>query len=479
MGEGDTTMRAGIGALARRHLAAGATASGGVVFDLRSSPALVAAARGRRSVPPTSCSPASTSLPLTAFPRHFRAKNNNEDGRRRTLHTTAAAAANPAGPAEGSGDVLTDPKRFCVVGSGPAGMYATDRLLAHYGRDARVDIVERLPTPFGLVRSGVAPDHAGTKAVTNRFGGILADPRVTFLGNVALGRDVHVADLAPRYLATVLAYGAEGDRRLDVPGEDLSGVYSAREFVGWYNGDPTCVRALDGAMTESLARSDGDTAVIFGLGNVAVDCARVLLKRPEHLADTDICQHALRTLQTSTVRRVVMVGRRGVAQGAFSPKELRELLSLPGVKVTVDLAELELAPEDEADLAAQRPRRRAFEAISKAVTAPPATGVGDGRSDDRELVLKFLRSPLEFLPSGGEGDGGDGSGSEGKGGKGGRGGDPGEGWGKGEDMDGGGRGGVSGGGGGDGSGGSSRTDRVRSVLLGVNILEGQTLNPKP
>lgn len=129
----------------------------------------------------------------------------------------------------------------------------------------------------------------------------------------------------------MLAYGAEGDKHLNIPGEDtLAGVCSAREFVGWYNGDPGCVESLDGAMRASLGRTDGDTAVIFGLGNVAVDCARVLLKPPEHLADTDICEHALRALRGSTVRRVFMVGRRGVAQGAFSPKELRELLSLPG-----------------------------------------------------------------------------------------------------------------------------------------------------
>ena len=116
--------------------------------------------------------------------------------------------------------------------------------------------------------------------------------------------------------------------------------------------EQACVESLDGAMRESLGRSDGDTAVIFGLGNVAVDCARVLLKRPEHLRDTDICEHALRTLRTSTVRRVVMVGRRGVAQGAFSPKELRELLALPGVKVTVDPEELRLEPEDEVGVGA-------------------------------------------------------------------------------------------------------------------------------
>jgi len=279
-------------------------------------------------------------------------------------------------------------------------MYAADRLLAHFGAAARVDILERLPTPYGLVRSGVAPDHAGTKSVTSRFDGILADPRVAFMGNVALGRDVSVDDLTPRYHALVLAYGAEGDKELGIPGEHtLKGVYSAREFVGWYNGDPACVEYLDGPIRQGLVGSsnaDATTAVIFGLGNVALDCARMLLKQPQHLADTDICAHALDALTRSKIRRVVMVGRRGVAQAAFSPKELRELLSLPGVKVTVDPTDLALSPEDEEDLAAQRPRRRAFEAITNAIVAGPAA-TGEG-GDDRELVLRFLRSPIELLP---------------------------------------------------------------------------------
>ena len=135
---------------------------------------------------------------------------------------------------------------------------------------------------------------------------------------------------------------------------------------------PRCVKDLDAPLRSALTCADGDTVVIFGLGNVAVDCARMLLRAPEHLASTDVCQHALEALRRSTVRRVVMVGRRGVAQAAFSPKELRELLNLPGVRVTVDPMELALEPEDEADLAAHRPRRRAYEAIVRSIESPPA-----------------------------------------------------------------------------------------------------------
>lgn len=313
---------------------------------------------------------------------------------------TSAVIASGGSPVFNSPGKESTPRRFCVVGSGPAGMYAADRLLAAFGEDARVDVIEKLPTPFGLVRSGVAPDHAGTKSVVNRFDGILRDPRVTYLGNVSFGEHVGLDDLFARYSATVLCYGAEGDKKLGVPGEDLPGSHSAREFVGWYNGDPRCVKDLDAPLRSALTCADGDTVVIFGLGNVAVDCARMLLRSPEHLASTDVCQHALEALARSTVRRVVMVGRRGVAQGQFSPKELRELLNLPGVRVTVDPRELKLEPEDEADLAAQRPRRRAYEAIVKSIESPPAGVEADLKAGGgRELVLKFLRSPTEFLPS--------------------------------------------------------------------------------
>jgi adrenodoxin-NADP+ reductase len=333
-----------------------------------------------------------------------------------------------------------DPRLFCVVGSGPAGMYAADRLLTHYGASARVDILDKSPVPFGLVRSGVAPDHASTKSVVNRFEGVLSDPRVCFFGNAALGRDVSVDDLTPRYHAVVLAYGATGDRTLDVPGEDtLRGAISARRFVGWFNGDPEAHGddvetsksrgaknvSLHDEITACLTRhvsdvsddadvshddtaKDAPTAVIFGLGNVALDCARVLLRDVNDLRETDICAAALETLERSAVKKVALIGRRGVAQAAFSPKELRELLNLPDVDVRVydDL----VTDLDEADLEASRPRRRAREAIEKRKAkgnetnemlqngdALESIGVGRKNQNRKELSVRFLRSPSKLV----------------------------------------------------------------------------------
>ena len=198
----------------------------------------------------------------------------------------------------------------------------------------------------------------------------------------------------PRYDGTILAYGCDGDRTLDVPGEALSGVLSAREFVGWFNGDPRCVAEKDAIVASALANPRGDTAVIFGLGNVAVDCARILLRDPNHLAETDVCDHALRALRSSAIRRVALVGRRGVAQAAFSPKELRELLNLPNVRVTVDEADMATEAEDEADLEASRPRRRARDALAKAKEEKSVADDGTAK----ELVVKFLRSRRAFHP---------------------------------------------------------------------------------
>jgi len=175
-------------------------------------------------------------------------------------------------------------------------MYATSFLLSHYGDRVTVDVVERDATPFGLVRSGVAPDHASTKSVTNRFDGILADARVAFHGNVALGSDVALRDLRARYHAIILAHGADGDKRLGVPGEEtMPGVYGAREFVGWYNGDARCAATLGATGRDPVGARIvlGHTACVFGLGNVALDCARMLLRDADDLASTDVAGEAL------------------------------------------------------------------------------------------------------------------------------------------------------------------------------------------
>lgn len=283
----------------------------------------------------------------------------------------AAAAATSAGP------------HFCVVGSGPAGFYTADKLLKKFGDGARVDIVEALPTPFGLVRSGVAPDHADTKNVINQFTQLARDPRLSFLGNVRVGRDVSLPELRAHYNAVVLCYGAESDRRLGVPGEDLPGVFSAREFVWWYNGHPAYRHLpVDLSRTRSVA--------IAGLGNVAVDCARVLLKPADDLAGTDICSHAVEQLRRSAVEEVHLLGRRGPVQAAFTPKELREMLSLEGVQVHMRPEDFQLKPACEAEMKATRMKKRVYEILQKAMAEPRREGA-------RSLFIHFLRTPAEVV----------------------------------------------------------------------------------
>ena len=217
---------------------------------------------------------------------------------------------------------------IAVVGSGPAGFYFTDRIARFLGDNVHVDIIEELPTPFGLVRSGVAPDHPDTKNVINKFSQIASRPGVRFFGNVSVGSDVTVAELRKLYSCVVLAQGAASDRRLDIPGEDAAGCLSARQFVNWYNGHPQCT---DLALDLSKVQRVG----IIGLGNVALDCARILLKPPAALHTTDITAHALRQLERSAVSEVHIVGRRGPVQAQFSGKELREVLTLGNVSISM------------------------------------------------------------------------------------------------------------------------------------------------
>ncbi|KAL0029968.1 hypothetical protein WJX77_010608 [Trebouxia sp. C0004] len=277
--------------------------------------------------------------------------------------------------------------RVCVVGSGPAGFYTTDRLLKAYGHHISVDLLDRLPTPFGLVRSGVAPDHPDTKNVINQFMAVAADHRCNFLGNVTVGKDVSLATLQQLYHAVILAYGAEGNKQLQIPGQKLAGVLSAREFVWWYNGHPEYANLqLDLSRVQSVA--------ICGLGNVAVDCARILLQLPERLASTDIAEHALRQLRNSSVTEVHLIGRRGPVQAAFTPKELREMLSMAGVSLHIAPEVMKVTPVDEAEMKATRMKRRVYDILSKAAQKPV------DRKQARQLHLHFLRSPREVKDSG-------------------------------------------------------------------------------
>jgi ferredoxin/flavodoxin---NADP+ reductase len=269
-----------------------------------------------------------------------------------------------------------DRLKIAVVGSGPAGFYAADALL-RAAPPCAVDLFERLPVPFGLVRYGVAPDHQGIKRVQVAFERTAALPGFRFFGNVEVGRDVSVEELRKGYHAVLFATGAALDRRLDIPGEDLEGSYAATSLVGWYNGHPDFV-----GLKFSLAAG---RAVVVGMGNVALDVARILLRDRDELAKTDISEVALAALRESPVREVVLLGRRGPAQAAFDQGELEAIADLPGVGVQVD-GEVSFA--DEADLPAPARKNLAYLARLK------MQGVAN---PSRVLRLRFLASPVELL----------------------------------------------------------------------------------
>src|SRR5687767_7661705 len=232
--------------------------------------------------------------------------------------------------------------RVAVVGSGPAGFYAASALLAS-DLDVEVDMIERLPTPWGLVRLGVAPDHPQLKTVSKAFEKIAARPGFRFLGNVEVGRDVTHEELAGLYDAVVYAVGSQTDRRLGIPGEDLPGSWAATELVAWYNGHPD----FQGLVFDL----SGERAVVVGNGNVALDVARMLVLTPEELAPTDTTDAAIAAINESGIREIVVLGRRGPVQAAWTPTELQEMGELAGADVLVDPAELELDPASEAELA--------------------------------------------------------------------------------------------------------------------------------
>ena len=245
---------------------------------------------------------------------------------------------------------MTDaPLRVAVVGSGPAGFYAAGALL-DADVPVEVDMIERLPTPWGLVRLGVAPDHPKLKSVSRAFERIADKPGFRFLGHVEIGRDLHHEDLARLYDAVVYAVGAQTDRRLGIPGEDIPGSWSAFEFVAWYNGHPD--------FQDLPFDLDVERAVVVGNGNVALDVARMLVLTAEELAPTDTTDPAIEAIRSAPIAEIVVLGRRGPAQVAFTPPELAEFGDLGGADVAVDPVELELdaasAAHVESDTRAQR-----------------------------------------------------------------------------------------------------------------------------
>src|SRR5215208_5382337 len=241
------------------------------------------------------------------------------------------------------------PLRVAIVGSGPAGFYAAGHLLkckTHPDLCVQVDMFDRLPTPWGLVRAGVAPDHPNIKAVSRVYEKTAEHPEFRFYGNVELGRDLFHDDLTDRYHAVIYAVGAQTDRRMDIPGEDLSGSWAATEFVAWYNGHPD-YRDLEFDLS-------AERAVVVGNGNVAADVARMLALTRDELAQTDVADHALEVLAESNVSEIVVLGRRGPAQTAFTNPELLELGEMTDADVFVDPGDAELDPLSKAFLGSER-----------------------------------------------------------------------------------------------------------------------------
>jgi ferredoxin/flavodoxin---NADP+ reductase len=275
--------------------------------------------------------------------------------------------------------------RAAVVGAGPSGFYAADQLL-DAGLD--VDLFDALPTPYGLVRAGVAPDHPKIKSVTRVYAKTAQHPGFRFFGGVELGRDVAREELLTRYHAVVYAVGTASDNRLGIPGEDLVGAHAATEFVGWYNGHP--------AHADHEFDLGAERAVVIGNGNVAIDVARMLMLTREEVAPTDTADHALAALGRSAIREVVLLGRRGPAQAAFTNPELLELGELARADVVVDAADLQLDSASAAWLDSEesdRTARRNVE-ILRDYAARRLSGCS------HRVVLRFLRSPLEVLGDG-------------------------------------------------------------------------------
>jgi ferredoxin--NADP+ reductase len=274
------------------------------------------------------------------------------------------------------------PLRVAVVGAGPAGFFTADALLKQPDLHVTVDLFNRLPTPYGLVRDGVAPDHQEIKAVTRKFDRVATDPRVRYFGNVTFGRDVHREDLRALYHQVVYAVGAPTDRTMGIPGEDLEGSLPATAFVGWYNGLPD--------FTDLDPDLSGERVVVVGNGNVAVDVARMLVRSVDELGKTDMALHAVEAFRRSGVREVVVLGRRGPAQAAFTTPELRELGGLEGVDVHVDPEDLELDAESLEFVGRDRTAGRNLDRLREFADRESIPG-------NRRLSLRFLTSPVEIL----------------------------------------------------------------------------------
>ena len=276
------------------------------------------------------------------------------------------------------------PLRVAIIGAGPTGFYAADHLLKQKDRVVEVDLFDRVPTPYGLVRAGVAPDHQKIKSVTAAFDKVAAHPRFRFFGGVELGRDLTGDDLRRHYHQIVYTTGAQTDRRMGIPGEDLKGSHPATEFVAWYNGHPD-YRDLHFDLSQ-------ERAAVVGVGNVAVDVARILCRSADELAKTDIADYALEALRKSRIREVYLLGRRGPAQAAFTNPEIRELGELADADVSVVPDEVELDPLSRAELEAH-PDRATLKKVE--ILQGYAHRAPTGKS--KRLIIRFLVSPVELI----------------------------------------------------------------------------------
>ena len=276
--------------------------------------------------------------------------------------------------------------KVAVVGSGPAGFYAAGALLVSEDPSVSVDLFERLPTPWGLVRLGVAPDHPKIKSVSRAFEKIAQRPGFRFFGNVEIGRDLAHDELVRLYDAVVYAFGAQADRRMGIPGEDLPGSWAATEFVAWYNGHPDFQNIPFDLSSER--------AVVVGNGNVAVDVARMITLTADELAPTDTTDEAIVAIVGAGIREILVLGRRGPAQAAFTPPELKELTELAGADLVVDPADLELDAASAAALEEDTAIARRNVELLREVAGRPPTG------KPKTLRLRFCVSPVAILGDG-------------------------------------------------------------------------------
>ena len=274
-------------------------------------------------------------------------------------------------------------RHFAVVGSGPAGFYTAEALAKAYGDQAQIDIIDRYPVPYGLIRFGVAPDHQSLKAVSKRYDQVAAGEHVRFVGNLNVGKDVSIGDLQSLYDAVILAIGAPHDRKLGIEGEDLPGVVGSAEFVGWYNGHPDFA-----GLAPPL---DGTHALVVGNGNVALDCARILSKSRREFEGSDIVGHALDALDRSAIRTITILGRRGPHQISMTPKELGELGHLEVATPVVEPADF---PPVEADEALEPGHRKSITILREFAASGPDA------AKPRQIVFDFFAKPIRI-----EGDG--------------------------------------------------------------------------